>query len=646
MRAAALLARPDQVWASLLGSGRPTSVDGGERTDTLVASWAQRVHARAGDACETHARSPKPHKTHAVQAQARLLNHRYELGQLLGEGGFGSVYAAYDHTRRLHCAVKILSAAAAFAPSLRGRFMREAEIVASLSHPNIVNIIEVGLDQATGVPFIAMERLDGSDLWQYVGAYGVLAPVQAAFVLQGVASAINHAHQAQVVHRDLKPPNVFVTRGASGPIVKVLDFGLAKRTQHDTKNSAALGTPGWMAPEQLGNGDVGPTTDVWSFGLLSFFLLAGREYWIGANGQAGDLLQVSAELFAFQNREPPSVRARRFNISWALDGSGYDDWFASSIAWRPDERFASMASAANALFHVLGEAGVPAHFLTLEPLGLTTPQGSAAPTGDAPTVALATTAAAPNPQSSGVRALTSEENRRAAQDQTAPTSDDLLVAAAVTELHARERGIDLARLRAEVKAHQEWVHATRPVDGAANAAPAPAAAPPPQPATVAGVAPAPPGFPPVVGHAYAPPVNGDFEYGRVKVDVAARALVIPGIRIPGSALGQLVKQAEYPYGSMAIVAGVSGILVLLLTVTSGWLLDWIADTERSWPLSIRLPPLMLGAGLLVVAARLARRVTRVIVVLTSGEPVTLPDINENQVADQCIRALDKIRGGP
>lgn len=230
---------------------------------------------------------------------------RYEILARAGEGGFATVWEAWDPLLRRRVALKVRRAEALLSATARRRFVREAEIASRLVHPHIVTIYEVGIED--GREFIAQEFCAGGSLADWLARHPTPLPARtAARLVIALARAIAHAHDAGVMHRDLKPANVLlapITTGngdpailaadetadapaAGGFTVKVADFGLGKSLDIDasdplsqlTRTGASLGTPAWMAPEQIDRsfGAVGPATDVHGLGLLLDRLLTGR----------------------------------------------------------------------------------------------------------------------------------------------------------------------------------------------------------------------------------------------------------------------------------------------------------------------------------------------------------------------------------
>src|SRR5215469_3092040 len=214
----------------------------------------------------------------------------FEILSLLGAGGMGEVYRAYDPKLKRDVAIKILPLALANDPERLARFRNEARTLAALNHPNIATIH--GLEQTSGVNYLVMELVVGQTLAEQL-CTGALASEEALAVSRQIAEALEAAHERGVIHRDLKPANVKVTPEGR---VKVLDFGLAKAfvgngmtdlsraptvTELDTVEGAFLGTPAYMSPEQVRGRPVDKRTDIWAFGCVLYELLSGRRAFPG-----------------------------------------------------------------------------------------------------------------------------------------------------------------------------------------------------------------------------------------------------------------------------------------------------------------------------------------------------------------------------
>jgi serine/threonine-protein kinase len=223
----------------------------------------------------------------------------YDIVGELGRGGMGVVYKARQKGLNRWAALKMILGGVHAGGERLARFQVEAEAVARLQHPNIVQIYEIG--EHDGLPYLSLEFVDGGSLAQKVHRRAQ-PPREAAYLTETLSRAVQYAHQHGVVHRDLKPANVLLTQGG---IPKITDFGLAKRLEGDsgqTRTGAVMGTPSYMAPEQA-RGEVrgvGPLADVWSLGAVLYELLTGRPPFQGQT-PAQTMLQVTRD-----EPKPPS----------------------------------------------------------------------------------------------------------------------------------------------------------------------------------------------------------------------------------------------------------------------------------------------------------------------------------------------------
>jgi serine/threonine protein kinase len=219
----------------------------------------------------------------ALAAGSRL--GPYEIVALIGAGGMGEVYRARDPKLNRHVALKILPAAFAADRERLARFRREAQLLASLSHPHIGHIY--GLEDSEEVHALVLELIEGQTLADRI-AHGPVPIPDALAIAKQIAEALEVAHERGIVHRDLKPANIKVTPDG---VVKVLDFGLAKGRGHepspdlthsptitigDTRDGVVLGTAAYMSPEQARGQFVDKRTDIWAFGCVLYEMLTGR----------------------------------------------------------------------------------------------------------------------------------------------------------------------------------------------------------------------------------------------------------------------------------------------------------------------------------------------------------------------------------
>jgi tRNA A-37 threonylcarbamoyl transferase component Bud32 len=210
----------------------------------------------------------------------RRLGDRYLIVQRLARGGMGTVYEAVDTQLGRQVAVKVLREELADRPDAVERFEREARLLASLSHPNIVTVHDAGV--LLGTPYLVMERLEGRTVRELLQAHGVIGPGETVLILRGVAAALDAAHARGIVHRDLKPENVFLARVDNVRVPKVLDFGLARLVSGRegqpfvTRAAELWGTPAYMAPEQAPGASPVASWDLYALAVMTFELLTGR----------------------------------------------------------------------------------------------------------------------------------------------------------------------------------------------------------------------------------------------------------------------------------------------------------------------------------------------------------------------------------
>jgi serine/threonine protein kinase len=270
-----------------------------------------------------------------IQADAPLPAADYELGQVLGAGGMGTVYRAVQMSLEKTVAVKVLKPRAGPDPDSIDRFVAEAKAVARMRHPNIVGIQGLGRFP-DGSYFLVMDFVEGGDLARRLTA-GPLSVSEAAAIVVQVADALEHAHRRGIVHRDLKPSNVLIDADGRAMVV---DFGLAKRVDADpslTDPDRIVGSPRYMAPEQADSrwGLVGPRTDIHGLGVLLYALLSGRAPYEGA-GAIEVMTRVASP-------EPPPPIGRP-DVPEAMAAI-----VARCLSKRPEDRFGSAREVAEAL---------------------------------------------------------------------------------------------------------------------------------------------------------------------------------------------------------------------------------------------------------------------------------------------------------
>jgi serine/threonine-protein kinase len=224
-----------------------------------------------------------------MATEARLLGGRYELGEVLGYGGMAEVHIGRDVRLGRDVAVKVLRPDLARDPSFQGRFRREAQSAASLNHPSIVAVYDTGEDRQGNVstPYIVMEYVEGRTLRQLLEAEGRLLPRRALELTAQICAALDQAHRAGIVHRDVKPGNVMLTPSGA---VKVMDFGIARAVTGTaatmTQTAAVIGTAHYLSPEQARGEHVDARSDVYSTGCLLYELLTGGPPFSGDSAVA------------------------------------------------------------------------------------------------------------------------------------------------------------------------------------------------------------------------------------------------------------------------------------------------------------------------------------------------------------------------
>ena len=278
-------------------------------------------------------------------SEGELIAGKYRVERTLGRGGMGEVYLAKHVELDERVALKMMLPEAAKNPEAVQRFMREARAAVKIKSDHVVRVTDVGTLE-TGLPYMAMEYLEGSDLREILTERGRLPLEEAAEYILQALEALAEAHARGIVHRDLKPGNVFLTRRRDGtPIVKVLDFGISKvitgtlaTSDPLPKNAALMGSPLSMSPEQMkASRNVDMRADIWAVGVMLYELLTGDVPF------KGDSLPELCAVIVLDGVTP---KAR--DVVPELP-EGVDQVIAGCLARKRDERFANAAEVARAL---------------------------------------------------------------------------------------------------------------------------------------------------------------------------------------------------------------------------------------------------------------------------------------------------------
>ncbi len=272
-----------------------------------------------------------------LPAQGDVLDGKYRVDRVLGEGGMGVVYEAFHLRLRQRVAIKVLRPMIVAQPEFVARFEREARAAATLESPNVAKVLDVDTTDA-GLTYMVIEYLEGNDLGEELTRRGRLPIQEAVAYVMEACAPIAEAHAWGIIHRDLKPSNLFLAKKGTERMLKLLDFGISKvLAETDAKNTfGTLGTPHYMSPEHVRNAsDVDRRSDIWSLGVILYELLTGTEPY------SGDPARVIAAIIT----DPvPPPRTKRDDIPPELEAV-----IMRALAKDPRERFQDVRALSVAL---------------------------------------------------------------------------------------------------------------------------------------------------------------------------------------------------------------------------------------------------------------------------------------------------------
>ncbi len=276
----------------------------------------------------------------SAKTDARVFGDRYLVVDQVGTGGMATVYLGRDSVLGRDVAIKVLHPHLASRDDARARFNREANAIARLKHTNIVDVYDFS-DGSDDDAYLITEFVEGETLTDFCKAHGPFLPQAAALIGHAVAGALRHAHGMGIVHRDIKPDNLMISREGK---IKLMDFGIATVADAEqmTATGAILGSPAHMAPEQIEGKEVDERVDVFAFGTLLYQLVTGELPFMASNPHALFRLILECEY------DPPS------RLSPAV-GRRFEELIDTCLAREPSDRFSSMASVQDALDAYLRE---------------------------------------------------------------------------------------------------------------------------------------------------------------------------------------------------------------------------------------------------------------------------------------------------
>ena len=275
----------------------------------------------------------------------QLIDNRYELLRIIANGGMGTIYEGLDTRLDRRVAVKVMHPHLAQDEEFISRFIREAKAAASLSHPNIVNVMDQGWNQS-GIPavFLVMELIEGKTLRDLIAAKGSFSVNETINYLSPVISALSAAHQIGIVHRDIKPENILISNDGR---IKIADFGLARGTNlgqtMTAEASVILGSVSYLSPEQVQRGISDARSDIYSVGVMAFEMLTGRRPHVSDSP-----LQIA---YLHVNEDIPRVSSQVSSIAMKIPKE-LDELIFASTSRNPDDRPKDATDFSNALRNI------------------------------------------------------------------------------------------------------------------------------------------------------------------------------------------------------------------------------------------------------------------------------------------------------
>lgn len=281
----------------------------------------------------------------------RVIAGRFELKEMIGKGGYGAVFEARQLSVDRRCAVKVLLPGRADDHCVEERFRAEARATSRLTHPHTLVLYDFGVDEETGFLFLVTEFLDGQTLDELLDLEQTIAPQRAVAILSQVAHSLEDAHQQGLVHRDVKPKNIMlVERAGQRDFVKVIDFGIAKaltgagEDEGLTQTGTLVGTPQYMAPEQLLGGEVDARSDQYALAVVAYRMLTGRNPFSAATPMETALRHINERALPLRTYCP------ELRVSQA-----FEDVMLRALEKAPKHRFPSTVAMVEALREALGD---------------------------------------------------------------------------------------------------------------------------------------------------------------------------------------------------------------------------------------------------------------------------------------------------